>query len=98
MDQPRESPSPEAEARFNAPPPGPSGHDAGSSQGAPASSEPAPKPEPHADEGPVDSGVDAGSASEYDQDNSGDHLLEAHNADDSFSDEGYAQPPFHRVV
>lgn len=42
---------------------------------------------PH-DSAPVDSGVDAGSSSEYDQENHGDHVLQAHNNDDSFSDEG----------
>ncbi|KAF1964487.1 S-adenosyl-L-methionine-dependent methyltransferase [Bimuria novae-zelandiae CBS 107.79] len=53
-----------------------------------ASNETRPKTENNA---PVDSGVDASSASEYDQENSGDHLLEAHNNadDDSFADEGY---------
>ncbi|KAL1605109.1 hypothetical protein SLS60_004652 [Paraconiothyrium brasiliense] len=82
MDQPREDPTST---------PGPSGHHVAPSHDAPASSEAAPKPEPHADQAPVDSGVDAGSASEYDQDNSGDHLLEAHNNtdEDNFSDEGY---------
>ena len=61
--------------------PGPSGHDAGSSHDAS-------KEEATADEAPVDSGVDAGSASEYDQENSGDHVLEAHDQESDFSDEG----------
>lgn len=39
------------------------------------------------DGGPVDSGVDAGSSSEYDQENSGDHVIQAHDGE-AFSDEG----------
>lgn len=91
-------PSPAAEAPHphalnDAGAPGPSGHDAGPSHNAPASGEGTLKAEHHAEQEPVDSGVDAGSASEYDQDNSGDHLLEAH-GEDNFSDEGYAQLRF----
>lgn len=65
--------------------PAPSGREAG----PPIS----PKKTPELEEsGPIDSGVDAGSSSEYDQENSEDHIIQPHD-DDSFSDEGYLAVP-----
>jgi len=46
----------------------------------------APKPALQAQES-TDSGIDTGSSSEYDQENHGDHVIDARH-DDDFSDEG----------
>ena len=88
MDHHHEPTTPLSDARLPAAPaaatPGPSSH-------SPGSSHDDPKQESHQADAPVDSGVDAGSSSEYDQPNSGDHLLEAHNHhqdDEGFTDEG----------
>lgn len=81
MDPSGTAPTPLSDAAPAHPTPGPSGHDAGASHDAS-------KEDAAAEDAPVDSGVDAGSASEYDQENSGDHVLEAHNHESDFSDEG----------
>jgi len=92
MHQPQEHPSPLSDPRpaasAAAPPPGPSSHETGSSNLTPIE----PKGDAAPDNAPVDSGVDVGSASDYDQENSGDHVIEAHNnfnGDGAFTDEGY---------